>query len=156
MSDERKVNKVDVSKVSKGDLMAFTYYVKVNSVNGDKLMVDDLLHGVKGIQVTGKDLITNSMSADQFAEEEKVSMTKAAELLITSHNRPLTVCFEKKDGSERVLRGRFIRHEALLGRSMVEDLDIAKTDKEDGLRQVDHRTIRYLVVDGVKYVVNKK
>jgi hypothetical protein len=56
-------------------------------------------------------------------------MTRIAEILITSPNRPLTVCFTKKDGTERVLRGRWIAQEALMGRSFVEDLDIAKDAK---------------------------
>jgi len=38
-----------------------------------------------------------------------------------------------------------------LGRSMVEDLE--SSDKKNRMRQVDHRTIKWLIVDGVKYVV---
>jgi hypothetical protein len=157
-SDERKTHKTEPNKVQKGDLMSFTYYVKVKStdLSRNEMMVEDLINGGQEIQVRGRELIENSYSADQYVEEEKVSMTKCAEILISSPNRPLTVCFEKKDGTERVLRGRFIKHEALLGRSMVEDLDVKKTDKEDGLRQVDHRTIKWLVVDGVRYTVGKK
>jgi hypothetical protein len=157
-NDERKTHKTDPTKVKKGDLMSFTYYVKVKSVDlsRNEMMVEDLLFGGQEIQVRGKELIESSYSADQHAEEEKVSMTKCAELLVSSHNRPLTVCFDKKDGTERVLRGRFVGHEVMFGRSWCEDLDVKKTDKEDGLRQVDHRTIKWLVVDGVKYTVGKK
>jgi hypothetical protein len=79
-----------------------------------------------------------------------VTMTRAAEILITSFNRPLTVRFVKKQGGERVLRGRLLRPEPLLGRSYVEDLD-AKGDSR--IRLVDHRTIKCLIVDGVKYTV---
>ncbi len=152
MSTERKTHKVDPAKVKKGDLMAFTYYVKIKSSNrnGEELLVEDLDNGLSEIRVQGKDLVVSSHSADQFAEEEKVTKTRAAEILINSPNRPLTVCFLKADGTERVLRGRLIAPEPLLGRSMVEDLE---TLDKNRLRQVDHRTIKFLVVDQVKYIV---
>ncbi len=151
MSD-RKTNKVDATKVKDGELMAFTYYVKVKEVsqNGAKLVVGDVDHDGSPITITGKELVENALSADYFAEEEKVTMTKAAELLVGSAHKPFTVAFEKADGTERVLRGRLIKPEALLGRSMVEDLD---TYDKNRLRQVDHRTIRFLIVDGIKYLV---
>jgi hypothetical protein len=152
MSDERKTNKVDPTKVKVGDLMAFTYYVKIkkSNSNGEDLLVEDLDNGGSEIRVQGKELVTSSYSADQFAEEEKVTKTRAAEILINSPNRPLTVSFQKQDGTERVMRGRLVAPEPLLGRSMVEDLET--TDK-NRLRQVDHRTINWIIVDGVKYTV---
>lgn len=152
-SVERKVNKIESPKVKVGDMMALVYYVKVKSVNkNDELMVEDLDNGGTEIQVRGKELIENSFSADQFAEEEKVSKTQAAELLVSSPNRPLSVSFMKADGSERTIRGRLVKPEPLLGRSMVEDLELPVTEK-NRLRQVDHRTINWLIVDGVKYIV---
>jgi hypothetical protein len=95
-------------------------------------------------------LIERGFSADQFQEEVQTTKTRAAEILISSHNRPLTVCFEKSDGSERVLRGKLVTPEPLLGRSMMEDFDIKTGNR---LRLVDHRTIRYLIVEGTKYSV---
>lgn len=151
MSD-RKQNPVDPRQVSPGHLMAFTYYVKVETTqhNGENLLVNDLDNNNQRININGAELVKRSYSADQYAEEEKVSKTQAAEILVNSPNRPLTVSFDKADGTERVLRGRLIKPEPLLGRSMVEDLET--TDK-NRVRQVDHRTIRFLIVDGVKYVV---
>lgn len=153
MSDERKTNATDPTKVQKGHLMAFTYWAEVKEVkaNGEALIICDLDNNRTEIQVTGKELVGRAYSADQFEEEEKVGKTRAAELLISSPNRPLTVCFEKQDGTERVLKGRLVQPEPLLGRSMVEDLEVK--DAKNRLRQVDHRTIKYLIVDGVKYTV---
>lgn len=147
----KTINKIEPMKVKSGDLMAFINYVKVKDVrnNGLELMTQDL--NGKEIHIKGKDLIENGFSADQFGEERKVTKTEAAEILISSPNRPITVCFEKQGGKERVLRGRFIKQEMLLGRSFMEDLDI--NDGSDRLRQVDHRGLKFLVVDGVKYVV---
>ncbi len=155
MKDERKVNEVVPSKVANDHLMAFVNYVKVNQVlkGGEELIVTDLDHNKRQIKITGTDLIKNSLSADQFIETEKCTKTQAAEILISLHNRPFTVSFNKADKSERVLRGRLIKHEALLGRSMVEDLDEPIDAPKGRLRQVDHREINWLVVEGVKYVV---
>lgn len=152
---DRKVNKVVPSKVSNNDLMAFVNYVKVKQVldGGEELIVTDLDHNKRDIKITGRDLIENSLSADQFVEIEKVTKTEAAEILISLHNRPFTVSFNKADKSERLLRGRLIKHEALLGRSMVEDLDEPLDNPKGRIRQVDHREIRWLVVEGIKYVV---
>lgn len=146
------MNKLNPAKVNVGDLMAFVNFVKVTSkIDDEILIVKDLDHTKKEIRVSGTDLIENSYSADQYAEEKKVSKTEAAEVLISSHNRPFSVCFVKeKDSEERVLRGRLVKHEALLGRSMVEDLDIADGHRT---RLVDHRTIQWLIVDNVKYTV---
>jgi hypothetical protein len=152
---DRKTNPVAPSKVKMGDMMAFTYYVKVRSVhqNGDELVVEDLDNKNTPISIRGKDLVERAFSADQYSEEEKVGKTRAAEILVSSHNRPLTVSFMKQDGTERVLKGRLVKPEPLLGRSMVEDLE--KMDSKDRVRQVDHRTLNFLIVDGVKYVVKK-
>lgn len=152
---DRKINKVLANKVAVDDLMAFVNYVKVNQVlaGGEELIVTDQDHNTRKIKISGKDLVENSLSADQFTETEKVTKTEAAEILISLHNRPFTVSFEKADGKERVLRGRLIKHEALLGRSMVEDLDESASNPKGRVRQVDHRTINYLIVEGVKYIV---
>jgi hypothetical protein len=147
----RVTHKTAPDQVETDELMAFVHYVKVkaNHDNGKQLVVVDVDHGVGDITITGKELIENAFSADQVHETIKVTKTQAAEILVGSINRPFTVCFIKSDGTERKLRGRLFKPEPLLGRSMVEDLDI----KGSRLRQVDHRTIEWIVVEGVKYVV---
>jgi hypothetical protein len=152
---DRKLNNVIPSKVKANDLMAFVNYVKVKQVlaGGEELIVTDLDHNKKDIKISGKDLVANSLSADQYDATEKVTKTEAAEILITLHNRPFTVSFEKADGSERLLRGRLVKHEALLGRSMVEDLDEPADTPKGRVRQVDHRTLKFIICEGVKYLV---
>ena len=151
-TDEVTMKKLDHTKVKTGDLMCLTYFVKVKDVQGGGqfLTVQDLDDNNKEINVDGKDLIQKSYSADWHDEETKETRTRIAEILTHSHNRPFTVCFDKADGDERVLRGRLIKPEPLLGRSLVEDLDVAGDHRE---RLVDHRTIKYLIVDGVKHSV---
>lgn len=152
--EERKAHPVMPTKINKDDIMAVVYYVKVGDVRsgGSEIAVKDLDHDTDFF-VKGHDLIARCLSADQHQEETQVSKTEAAEILVSAYNRPFTVCFEKTDGTERVLRGRLVRPEPLLGRSMVEDLDEVKSER---IRQVDHRTIHWLIIEGVKYVVKKR
>jgi hypothetical protein len=131
--------------------MVFSYYAKVKNTQnqGSLLSVYDVDNNMD-FDVRGDSLVQKALSADRYKKEVKLSKTKVAEILISSHNRPLTVKFQKANGTDRVLRGRLVKPEPLLGRSMVEDLDITKGNP---LRQVDHRTLIFLIVDGVKYIV---
>lgn len=146
---ERVRHNPKTAEIKSGDLMAFVYWCKVKTASPNRLEVRNL-DAPMDFEVNGDDLIEKGYSADQYEEMVQVTKTKAAELLVASHNRPLTVCFEKTDGSKRILRGRLVTPEPLLGRSMVEDLDVSDGHR---LRLVDHRTIEYLIVEGVKYVV---
>jgi hypothetical protein len=151
---QRKIHKVIPGKVLKGHLMAFVYYARVDvaAPGGQSVQVEGLDNNQGKFGVHGLSLIENSFSADLYEEEEHVTKTRAAELLISSHNRPFTVCFEKQDKKLRILRGRLVAAEPLLGRSHVEDLDEPEGKR---MRLVDHRTIQWLIVDGVKYTVGK-
>ncbi|HEU4412487.1 MAG TPA: hypothetical protein VFS43_45010 [Polyangiaceae bacterium] len=158
---ERTRHKVRPDRVKPNDLMAFVHFVRVLEVSpgGEAMKVHDLDHDRGDIEIGGRALVENALSADQYEEEVRVSMTRAAEVLVAAHNRPLTVCFVKQGskrtgegaGEPRVLRGRLVEPNGLLGRSLCEDLDLPET--QNRLREVDHRTIKYLIVDGVKYVV---
>lgn len=154
---ERKKNAPDPAKVQAGHLMALVYFVKVDQVQreylpGTVLRVTNLDTGLP-FEVRGDELVALASSADLYAEEVKESKTRVAELLVSSHNRPFTVCFTKDDGEQRTLRGRLIQAEPLLGRSMVEDLDIPKG--ENRVRLVDHRSLIHLIVDGVMHTVGR-
>lgn len=58
-----------------------------------------------------------------------------------------------EEGEERVLRGYKIQFSSRDGRYDCVDMDITKTEKESGIRPVNINTIKYLIFDGVKYVV---
>ena len=143
--------KLAPEKVKRGDLMAFTYFgfIQDTSNLGQTELIVEGLNG-DTFRVSGDSLIENAASADQYVKSKKVNKTEAAEILVASHNRPFTVCFTKADGTKRVLKGRLLRHEPLMGRSYVEDLEIKSGHP---LRQVDHRNIVYLIVNGIKYTV---
>lgn len=146
--------KLDCSKIKTGELIAMVNWVRVTKVDkkGTVILVADQDHAaLNNIEVKGKELVEACFSAAQFTKEEKVTMTRAAEILISAYNRPISVCFTKQDGTERVLEGRLICPEPLLGRSKMEDLSLPAT--EHRMRLVDHRTVKWLIVDGIKYTV---
>lgn len=58
-----------------------------------------------------------------------------------------------EEGEDRVLRGYKIQFESRDGRYNCIDMDIVKTDKESGVRPVNINTIKWLIYNGVKYVV---
>lgn len=58
-----------------------------------------------------------------------------------------------EEGEDRVLRGYKIQFESRDGRYDCVDMDITKTDKESGIRPVNILTIKWLIYNGVKYVV---
>lgn len=58
-----------------------------------------------------------------------------------------------EEGEERVLRGYKIQFSSRDGRYDCVDMDITKTDKESGIRPVNINTIKWLIFNGVKYIV---
>lgn len=147
-----KNNPLDPKTLKTNDIVTVIYYTTVKTTHPDtaEWYVENIDEPGKIIRIQGKELIEKAFSADYFAEEIKVSKLQAAEILTQSANKPFTVNFIKSDGQERTLRGRLLRPESLLGRSMVEDLDEPGPIK---LRQVDHRTIQFIIVNGTKYTV---
>lgn len=143
-------DKVVPGKVKVGDIMAFTYYGKVNRKVLDLLEVTNIDTNTD-FHVRGNELISLSKSADQYNTEQEVTKMRAAEILVNSYNVPMTVSFTKANGENRVMRCRLVQPEHLLGRSHVEDLDLPSETSR--LRQIDHRTIEYLIVNNIKYTV---
>lgn len=58
-----------------------------------------------------------------------------------------------EEGENRVLRGYKIQFESRDGRYNCVDMDITRTEKESGIRPVNILTIKWLIYNGVKYVV---
>lgn len=146
---------IDVNKIKDNDIIAVIDYVKVQSIDLQhfEIITANLDIDNHSTKIQGKEVLENAFSADQYSEEHKVNKTAAATLLVNAGCRPFTVNFNKQEGKERTIRGRLLSSESLLGRSTVEDLDISL--KENRIRQVDHRTINWLILDFIKYTVNK-
>lgn len=144
-----------MSRIQKGHILAVVRYVQALSpVRGSYLPAVEFLEldgQPNRFTTSGQELIERYVSADTYDKEVDVSKTEAAQVLIDASYFPFTVCWTKIDGNDRTLRGRLKRPEPLLGRSMVEDLDVDR-DKER-TRLVDHRTIKYIIINGTKYNV---
>lgn len=138
--------------VESNDVMAIVHYFKVNSSysSGSRLKVQDLHHNYP-FEINGKELVESAFSADRFDEVKNTTKTKIAEQLVQAGHKPFTVHFVKQDGTPRTLRGRLLGTEHMMGRSKVEDLDEPNHSKR--FKQVDHRTIQWLILDDIKYRV---
>lgn len=94
---------------------------------------------------------------DQFSKDidkvkaSKKSVAEKAKQLITELIREPILPYE--EGEDRVIRGYKIQFESRDDRYDCVDMDIVKTDKESGIRPVNILTIRWLIYNGVKYVV---
>ena len=58
-----------------------------------------------------------------------------------------------EEGKDRVLRGYKVQFASRDGRYDCVDMDIVRTDKESGIRPVNINTIKWLIFNGVKYIV---
>lgn len=93
----------------------------------------------------------------QFSEDiDKVKASKkgvadrAKELITKLVKEPI---LPYEEGEDRILRGYKIQFESRDGRYDCVDMDIARTEKESGIRPVNINTIKWLIFNGVKYIV---
>ena len=91
-----------------------------------------------------------SNEIDNVKNNKKGVANCAKQLIEELVNNPI---LPYEEGEERVLRGYKIQFSSIDGRYDCVDMDITKTDKESGIRPVNINTIRYLIYNGVKYVV---
>lgn len=91
-----------------------------------------------------------SNSIDSIKNSKK-GVANAAKNLVTELVKNPILPYE--EGEERVLRGYKIQFESRDGRYDCVDMDITKTDKESGIRPVNILTIKWLIYNGIKYIV---
>lgn len=91
-----------------------------------------------------------SNSIDTVKNNKKGVANAAKNLVTELVNNPI---LPYEEGEDRVLRGYKTQFESRDGRYNCVDMDIQQTDKESGVRPVNINTIKYLIFDGVKYVV---
>lgn len=91
-----------------------------------------------------------SNSIDTVKNNKKGVANAAKNLITELINNPV---LPYEEGEDRVLRGYKIQFESRDGRYDCVDMDITRTDKEAGIRPVNILTIKWLIYNGVKYVV---
>lgn len=84
-------------------------------------------------------------------KNSKKGVANAAKNLVTELIENPILPYE--EGEDRVLRGYKIQFESRDGKYRCVDMDITKTDKESGERLVNINTIKWLIYNGVKYIV---
>lgn len=91
-----------------------------------------------------------SNSIDTVKNNKKGVANAAKNLITELVNNPI---LPYEEGEDRVLRGYKIQFESRDGRYDCVDMDIVRTDKESGIRPVNILTIKWLIFNGVKYIV---
>lgn len=91
-----------------------------------------------------------SNSIDTVKNNKKGVANAAKNLVTELVNNPI---LPYEEGEERVLRGYKIQFESRDGRYNCVDMDIERTEKENGVRPVNILTIKWLIYNGVKYIV---
>ena len=91
-----------------------------------------------------------SNSIDTVKNNKKGVANAAKNLVTELVNNPI---LPYEEGEERILRGYKIQFESRDGRYNCVDMDIERTEKESGVRPVNINSIKWLIFDGVKYIV---
>lgn len=172
---------VNFSQIKEGDYLSETQYYCVEKVHPDRITVvnDRKFKFDISKNIVEEGLLT----ANQFTEEKKVSRSEIVDRLENARDMIFTVNFNKlpneksllerlknvkisdlgdetslkklskemTKGELRTLIGHVNHTEPKMGRSSVTDLEIPLGQHRN--RLVDHRTINWLIIGGVKYVV---
>lgn len=170
--------KLETQKLKAGDKLSRISYIEILDIGGGTSRVKNEEGFEWGID---NNILENQCySADQFNETKEVTRTELITTLLEVGNTVFTVNFDKlptpedflaltrdagnkirafedmkKDfkklkGENRTLVGYLIKTETGFGRSMVIDLEVKEAHK---VRQIDHRTLNWLIVRNVKYTV---
>lgn len=163
----------DTIKLAVGDWFSSTTYYKIASnIQNDYVFLIDTHNENYDISPS---ILQNAMfNSSIYEREEKGTLTDLANLFKDAKSKVFTVCFNKKvditkvkeclanltpniladsknlakqilTGEEKIVVGHLISSEAKLGRSLVVNLG------EKGFASVDHRTIKWLILNNVKY-----
>lgn len=174
---------VDTGKLKIGDRLSETQYYEVVKLGVSRITV----RNERGYQFDiDFEVVREGLeSADQYTEEQTVTLTKLGEIFESVGNTIFMVNFTKKPtvknvlpklkeilekksefssdkqlketaedlitGESRTLTGYLLSVDRQTGRSMVVDLEIPH-DK-NRIRQVDNRTLKWLIFKGVKYIL---
>ncbi|MEM1009652.1 MAG: hypothetical protein AAGJ35_11675 [Myxococcota bacterium] len=95
-------------------------------------------------QAREKDVLAQVMSALERGESEELSQ----EQLVKAMRKAVR---ESMSGESRTLVGYLLQSEPKMGRSQVYDLSVPLG--QNRLRLVDHRSLRWLILKNVKYIV---
>ena len=121
-------------------------------VGGDIVQaVKNIIESLKANPATSAEQIQQledfNAKVDEKVVKEKLQGLTAADL--KNKSKVAEIAKDIMHGKETVLVGRLSKAMGKLGRSLIIDLPT------QGYRQVDHRTLKWLIIKNVKYVVSK-
>jgi len=140
------------NSLQEGEKLSFTQYLTIVSIDKKDGSIIAANPAGGNIKFSGVDMIESMFSNSQYEKTVKAGKHELATVLQTAGDKVFTVCFTKADKSERVLTGHFVNSEPNLGRTQVIDLNVAPDDKTKGLRLVDNREIKWVVLNGTRYI----
>jgi hypothetical protein len=171
-------NRWDSSKLAVNNWFSSTSYYKVLNVkSADEVEVSQMSQQSANLMMSRDILETEMHSALVFEKEEKISRTQVIEKLLEVGETVFTVQFNKKVDEARVkkiLEGasaksdlKKLSKEIVTGEECTLSCFLTSADNQlgrssiidvnapygRGFRQVDHRTINWLILKNVKYVV---
>ena len=172
--------KWDASKLKVGDMFSGTSYYQTVSDMGPEIFCYEKNFDDRGVMIDRNVMRDEMENASIWDSEERLTMTDLASLLTFADNMCFQVCFtckadeksvleklqaiksKPKDpaalkklaqscltGREQTLYCRLSKSEGKLGRSLVIDL------ATNSYKQIDHRTIQWIAINNVKYVLKK-
>lgn len=98
------------------------------------------------------DAVINRFSSDiDEVKNSKKGVADAAKLLVTELIQHPILPYD--EGEDRILRGYKIQFESRDGRYNCIDMDIKRTCSDSGIRPVNINQIKWLIFDGIKYIV---
>jgi hypothetical protein len=177
--------KLDKTKLKVGDKLSRISYITILKLGSESGFTNYEVENENGFKwgISGDILAEECYSADQYNETKEVTRTELIEIFSKVGDAVFTVNFNKlptaddflaltrdegnkirsykdmeKDfkklkGAERTLTGYTVDIENGFGRTTVVDLQVE--DKKNPLRQIDHRTLNWLICRNIKYVVKK-
>jgi hypothetical protein len=180
----KKVEKKDplwTGEMEVGQWFSSTNYIKIEKVEAGKV---EVVSSVGGKWSMSKDLVQKMDSADHFDYEIPMNRAELVEMLENTKDTIFTICFRKKvqpknisskiveegedfvgnlsqckklaknflEGELCVIVAKLVNLEPKLGRSMVKDL---RVPFGYNLRQVDHRTIEWIIFKNRKFIFKK-
>lgn len=98
------------------------------------------------------DKVVNDFSQEiDKVKAQKKGVASIAKKMVTQLIEHPILPFE--EGEERILRGYKIQFSSRDGKYKCVDMDIERTDKEDGIRLVNINTIKWIIYNNTKYIV---
>lgn len=149
------VHKARSSDLQRDDVVARISYCRVVGITRDGVQVQNLNGKQWSIGVSIVEDEFNAATSSSSDEAVPLTMTGLCEKLHEAGDKVFCVVFVKKDGTERTMFAHHIGKgkDTWLGRSEVMELVHKNGRLQEERKQVDHRTIKQLVVGGKKYVL---